>query len=245
MQTRFREAMARLENEHWWYRARRAILERAVDRFVGDTNLALTIGVGISREAEMLCRRSRLVTIDRARLDPRCKEIALPARADAVALPFADATFDAVFLFDVLEHIEADELALAETRRVLRPRGHLLLTVPAFMFLFGLQDVVSEHKRRYRRNALGELVERAGFRVRYSTYFNTLLFPPIAAVRLMRKLLPARSPADNGGGGSDFDLRLPAPAEKLLEGLFTLERHAIDRARLPFGVSILCAAVRD
>ena len=240
MQEHFREAMAHLENDHWWYRARREILETAIDRFVGPTERALTVGVGFTREAEMLSRRTRLVAIDRAPIDPSCREIALAAQADATALPFGDASFDAVFIFDVLEHIESDDVVLSEIRRVLRPEGKLLLTVPAFMFLFGLQDVVSEHKRRYRLRPLADLMKRQGFEVDYATYFNTLLFPPIAALRLVRKVFPEK-PVE---GRSDFDLRLPEALETLLEKLFALERHAIDRASLPFGVSILCSARR-
>lgn len=188
----------------------------------------------------MLSERTRLVAVDIAPVDPRLGEIALAAQADALALPFSGESFDAVFMFDVLEHIEADASVLAEIRRVLRPGGKLLVTVPAFMFLFGLQDVVSEHKRRYRRGPLLDLMRGSGFDVRYATYFNTLLFPPIAAIRMARRVLPVKEVE----GRSDFDLRLPGPVETILEKLFSLERHAIDRARLPFGISILCAASR-
>ncbi len=244
MKHQFREAMARLEDDHWWFRARRDILERAVARFVGETGLALTVGVGITREAEMLAKRTRLVAIDRARIDPRCLDVALPAQADATAIPFGDSVFDAVFLFDVLEHVDEESKALSEIRRVLRPGGKLLVTVPAFMFLFGLQDEVSEHKRRYRRRPLVDLLRRSGFQVDYASYFNTLLFPPIAAVRVFRRVFPeTRSTATNGA--SDFDLRLPGAVETALEKLFSLERHAIGNASLPVGISILCSARRS
>ncbi len=243
MKHQFRDAMARLEDDHWWFRARRDILDKAVVRFVGKTDLALTVGVGITREAEMLSKRTRLVAIDRARIDARCLEVALPAQADATAIPFGDSVFDAVFLFDVLEHVDEESKALSEIRRVLRPGGKLLVTVPAFMFLYGLQDEVSEHKRRYRRSALVEVLRRSGFQVDYASYFNTLLFPPIAAVRVFRRLFPLeRTPASNGT--SDFDLRLPGILESALERLFSLERHAIGTTALPFGISILCAAKR-
>ena len=243
MKHQFREAMARLEDDHWWFRARRDILDRAVARFVGKTDLALTVGVGITREAEMLAKRTRLVAIDLARIDSRCLDVALPAQADATAIPFGDSVFDAVFLFDVLEHVDEEAMALAEIRRVLRPGGKLLVTVPAFMFLYGLQDEVSEHKRRYRRRSLVDLLRRSGFQVDYASYFNTLLFPPIAAVRVFRRVFPSeRPPAKNGA--SDFDLRLPGAIENALEKLFSLERHAIGNAPLPFGVSILCSAKR-
>jgi len=243
MKHQFREAMARLEDDHWWFRARRDILDRAVARFVGKTDLALTVGVGITREAEMLAKRTRLVAIDRARIDSRCLEVALPAQADAKAIPFGDEVFDAVFIFDILEHVDQEAKALAEIRRVLRPGGKLLVTVPAFMFLYGLQDEVSEHKRRYRRRPLVDLLRRSGFEVDYASYFNTLLFPPIAAVRVFRRVFPRERPPE-ANGASDFDLRLPGPLENALEKLFSLERHAIGNAALPFGISILCSAKR-
>jgi SAM-dependent methyltransferase len=246
MKEPFRRAMARLEDDHWWFRARRDILDRAVERFVGETGLSLTVGVGITREAEMLAKRTKLVAIDRAAIVPRCLTVALPAQADAVALPFASGVFDAVFIFDVLEHVEEEDRALAEIHRVLRPGGSLLVTVPAFMFLYGLQDEVSEHKRRYRLKPLTGLLSRSGFEVSYATYFNTLLFPPIAAVRVFRRVFPkgpkAAEPSRNGE--SDFDLRLPAPLETVLEKLFAFERHALGSTSLPFGISILCSARR-
>ncbi len=116
-----------------------------------------------------------------------------------------------------------------------------LITVPAFMFLYGRQDVVSEHKRRYRRGPLTRLLEKAGFDIEYTSYFNTVLFPPIAATRLLRKILPERN---SNNGASDFDMRLPQRIERTLESLFSLERHAVGRVQLPFGVSILCSARR-
>ncbi len=240
MKQEFRDAMAHLEGEHWWYKARREILETAVERFAGDSKLALTVGVGFTKEAEMLSRRARLVAIDLAPIDPRCREISLPAQADATALPFKNGTFDAVFIFDVLEHIDADTRVLEELHRVLRPMGRLLVTVPAFQFLFGLQDEVSHHKRRYRKGPLKGLVRGSGFEIDYATYFNKLLFPPIAAVRLFRRVFPA----DAEAGKSDFDMRLPGSIEAVLEKLFSFERHAIDRTSLPFGISILCSARR-
>jgi len=241
MQEHFRRDMGRLEDDHWWYRARRAILERAVDQFVTDHPRALTVGVGAKREAEMLSNHSRLVAIDRAPIDRECTQFALAAQANALALPFRDGSFDAVFVFDVLEHLD-DEKALAELHRVMRSGALLLITVPAFMFLFGRQDVVSEHKRRYRLGPLADLLERAGFRVDYKTYFNTLLFPPIAALRVLRRFFP--EPTSDEPSGSDFDLRFPPLVETGLERLFGLERHAIGHASLPVGISILCSAHR-
>ena len=93
---------------------------------------------------------------------------------------------------DVLEHIEDDRGALAEIRRVLRPGGTLLATVPAYRWMWGPQDEISHHYRRYVRDELSEKIEASGLRLRRATYFNTLLLPAVAAVRLAHRLRPPR-----------------------------------------------------
>jgi hypothetical protein len=111
-----------------------------------------------------------------------------------------------------------------------------LFSVPAFPFLWGRQDVLSHHKRRYRKLQLKERVEAAGLRVEHLTYFNTLLFPPIAAVRFMMRPLLARSVAK---GGSDLSVKLPLGLDGLLYHSFACERAWVSRRTLPFGVSML------
>lgn len=242
MKDSFRQEMLTLEGEHWWYRARRSILERALARFIGPTQRGLTAGVGAREEAELLSRFTNLVAIDIAPMDPAFNVHGLATQADAARLPFADSSFDAVFLFDVLEHIEDDRRALSEFHRVLTEQGKILLTVPAFMFMYGLQDEISGHHRRYRRTALGQLLRESGFRVSYLGYFNSFLFPPIAAIRGLRKIVPTRRTPRGSGG--DFDMRLPSILEKTLETLFRAERHAIPNWELPVGVSLMAYADR-
>jgi SAM-dependent methyltransferase len=209
-----------------------------VDRFAPAPRRSLAVGIGASAEAEMLARRTRLVAVDLARPQPRCGELALAVQADASRLPFAAASFDAVFAFDVLEHIQDEDAALEEVRRVLRPDGSFVLSVPAFPFLFGRQDVVCHHHRRYRRSRLVPLLQAHGFSVDHASYFNSLLFLPVAAIRAGRRLLRTADPPDR----SDFDLRLPRPVERLLEKAFSAERHLVTRGAMPFGVSLLCVA---
>jgi SAM-dependent methyltransferase len=151
-------------------------------------------------------------------------------------LPFADGAFDLVTALDVIEHIDDDVAALGELRRVLRPGGRLLVAVPAFTFLWGRQDEVSHHRRRYTRATLARALAQAGFAVVRESYFNTLLFPPIAAVRLGRRLL--RRP---GRRQSDFELG-PARLNGLLGAVFGAEAALVARTDLPFGVSLLALA---
>src|SRR5438477_9939893 len=92
-------------------------------------------------------------------------------------------------MLDVLEHIADERATLAEVTRVIRPGGHLLVSVPAYRFLWGAQDEVSMHHRRYSARLLRERVEAAGLVVRRLTFFNTLLFPPIVGIRIIRRLI--------------------------------------------------------
>jgi SAM-dependent methyltransferase len=165
----------------------------------------------------------------------RTEVVHVPADAP---LPFEDGTFQLVTAFDVLEHIEDDVTALVELRRVLAPGGVLLLSVPAFMFLWGDQDAISHHFRRYRAPQLAARLREAGFTVEKTSYFNTLLFPPIAAVRVIRRLLRAPS-----AERTDFTIGPPA-LNAVLGRAFGAEAIAVTRARLPFGVSALAVARR-
>jgi SAM-dependent methyltransferase len=156
-------------------------------------------------------------------------------RADAGALPFADQAFDLVCALDVLEHLDDDAAAARELYRVLRPGGVLVIFVPALRLLWGLQDDVSEHRRRYGRAQLGALVAAAGLRIERLTFFNTLLLPPILAGRLAMCLLPPRTlRSENDLGG---------PVLGGLAGLiFSAESAFVCRADLPIGVSLACVA---
>ncbi len=241
MKEHFRESYEGLAREHWWFRARRRILEQAVEGWIPRPTRALAIGIGGRAEAEMLTARFPLTAVELAPLDPELAEITTGVRADAVALPFESGGFDTVFLFDVLEHIEDHEAAAREIHRVLRPGGHCLISVPAFQSLFGPVDYIAEHKRRYRKRELENLLGRCGFRIEHSTYFNTVLFPPIALIRILRRALPAPKNETH----SDFDLRLPERLERVLESIFALERHMVGRIPMPFGISLLCSISRS
>ncbi len=148
------------------------------------------------------------------------------------ALPFADASFDLVTSFDVLEHLPDDRAALVELRRVARPDGLLLVTVPALPALWSSHDVAAGHRRRYRRAGLVRVAAAAGWRLREATSFNTLLLPVAAALRLATRRSPARSDVRRGGGR----------AVRLLEPALALEARALRAGlRLPVGLSLLAA----
>jgi SAM-dependent methyltransferase len=236
----FYPAYFELEGRHWWFVGRRKVFLELLDRKPPRDAEILDFGCGTGAFLEYLDRFGSVIGVDadesavsfcHARGRTEVLHAPLGSR-----LPFSDGAFDVVTTLDVIEHIEDDVAALAELRRVLRPGGLLLVAVPAFMFLWGKQDEVSHHQRRYTARTLRGALAQAGFRVDRTSYFNTILFPPIAAGRLGRRLL--RAP---GSAQSDFELG-PSWLNQILGAVFGSEARIVSRRGLPFGVSVLALA---
>jgi len=148
-------------------------------------------------------------------------------------IPF-DNGFDLICMLDVLEHIDDDLATLQSVRDKLNQKGIFLITVPAYKFLWSAHDVVSHHKRRYIRKQLTDLVSKSGLIVKYTTYFNTFLFPVIVIVRTLNNIF---------GMNSGSDVNLPSnPVNNLLTKIFFSERALLPTISFPFGVSILLIA---
>ena len=231
----------RVEQSHWWYIGRRKIIAGFVDeicRKVTDrrarildvgcgtgANLLLLSkygdaeGVDVSEDALAFCRERGL------------SQVRLGAGEE---LPYDRDTFDLVTAFDVVEHMDDDLAGLKEMRRVLRPGGRVLLFVPTFMFLWGLQDEVSHHRRRYRLPELQRVLEEAGFEIERSTYANLMFFLPILIVRKLMRLTGVRTASEN-------NINVTA-LNGVLGQLFGLESWILRYLDLPFGVSGLCVA---
>ena len=154
----------------------------------------------------------------------------------AEQLPFSAGCADLVTSMDVIEHLD-DDAALADYRRVLRPGGKLLLTVPAYQWLWSDHDVWAAHRRRYSRRTLRAAVEQAGFRPGRVTYFNSFLVPPAAVLR--------RTPARHLVKGEQDEVGAANPTvDRLMTGLATMERKWARHHQVPFGLSIACLATR-
>lgn len=160
---------------------------------------------------------------------------------DGNTLPFEDSSFDVVTSFDVIEHVEDDATIVAEMHRVLRPGGLLVVTVPAYPFLWGRQDEISHHYRRYVRSGLKARLTGAGFDLERVSYFNTLLFPGIAAIRLLRR---GEGQTDGEEVSSDFEMTGEGLVNRMLARLFASEAALVARRDLPFGVSLIAVARR-
>lgn len=234
------DRMFEVEETHWWYRGRRALVRAALDRYAPDTGQRLATldlasatgmsfrfltdrcdvrGVDISDETIRLCARRG---IDRI------------VQGDALALPFADASFDLVLALDAFEHFEDDQLAMDEVFRVLRPGGLLVATTPAFMALWSPHDEAYHHFRRYTRPQLRQRLETSGFVTERMSYSSMALFLPVWALRRVRALLPS----GDGEPTSDFSVPMPWPLEQLAAGITAAEVALEKRVDLPFGVSL-------
>ena len=241
MEAQVYERMAELDSSHWWFVARREILEEVIRRIVRPPENAriLEIGCGTGHNLPML---SKFGPVEASELDDKARALAsarFGRRIEAAALPdlsvFPEAHFDLVALLDVLEHVPDDRSALAAIRTRLKPGGKLLVTVPANPWMWSAHDVAHHHHRRYRKAELGKAARAAGYEVELLSPFNSLLFPLVAAARIAGRLT-GRESAD--------DAMPPRPLNSVLRGIFALESALVGRVPLPVGVSLVAVLRR-
>jgi dTDP-4-dehydrorhamnose reductase len=230
----------KIEKEHWLMKIRRTIVQDSLDRYLGKAPkhtklLDFGCGSGIFvEELEKAGFDAHGVDIsDEAVRFGALQGIKNLSVIDSHKINFPDNTFDVVLSMDVLEHLEDEEWALKEIERILKPNGIFVVMVPAYMFLWGVQDEVAHHYRRYTKGSLLKVVkDKTKLNTVRSTYFNTFLFTPIALVRLVSRLFKIK------GRESDFDLNSPM-LNKILFSIFNFERKILKKINFPFGVSIL------
>jgi SAM-dependent methyltransferase len=247
MKKEFYAEYFKIEDKHWWFVGRRNIFLSVLDKYLprpadGRERRVLDLGCGTGTMLKYLSRYGRAQGVDMDEGAVQfCHERGVydVQQVGEMPLPFEDDTFDLVTALDVVEHIEDDRAALRELNRIIRPGGMLMISVPAYRFLWGAQDEISHHKRRYTAPEVRERMLEAGFKIRRLSYFNTFLFPPIAGIRVLR---PYK--AGSASLKSDFTMTKPGPANSILGKVFALEAPLVQRTNLPFGVSILCLAYK-
>ncbi|MBF0421380.1 MAG: class I SAM-dependent methyltransferase [Magnetococcales bacterium] len=233
--------MAEVQDRHWWFRGRRAILLRLISTLaLPDHPQILDVGCGTGANLPVLSEFGQVWGMDNnefALQTVRKKSDVIVAHGSLPGtIPFADQRFHLITLLDVLAEIKSDREAIAALSRRMLPGGWLVITAPAFDFLWSSHDVMSHHHRRYTASQLVSSLTAAGLEVHFSTYFNMFLFVPIFVIRLMKRWLHL-FPGDDSGAVP------PGPINNALFSLFKLEGHVIGRGKaLPFGVSVLVVA---
>jgi SAM-dependent methyltransferase len=237
------DRMAAFARTHWWYQGRRELVSVLLGGQLAPGSSVIDVGCGTGDNLGTLeALAGGPVTgvelsehaIKRAPAGPVGTRVGI---ALAEHLPYRDAAADVLTSMDVIEHLDDDRVALAEYHRVVRPGGWLLLTVPAYQWLWSVHDETAAHRRRYSRARLEEAVGGAGFVVERTSYFNSFLVPPAAALR--------RTPLRRFASDNDEEVGQASPfVSKVMAGLSGLERRVIRRRRMPFGLSIILLARR-
>lgn len=235
--------LAATEESHWWYLGRRAVLTSILSRMDLPPNARiLEIGCGTGGNLEMLAAFGKVRGME---MDAAARELAAQKSQNRVEIragacpndiPFAGEQFDLICLFDVLEHIAEDEETLSALHGLLAPGGKLLITVPAYPWLWSAHDVFYHHKRRYTRKELIAKARDAGLSIRRASHFNACLLPLAVAGRLKDRIFRTSTTC-----GTKM---LPAPVNFAFGTIFGAERFLLRGCNLPFGLSLLAILER-
>ncbi len=247
MEPSFYETYYRHENSHWWFRWRYELITGLVGGLnPSPTFRILDAGCGTGQMLRHVSQFGHAVGVDSS---PEAIHFAASRDVDRLVLgsifdlPFAPDSFDCVLSLDVIEHVDDDRELVRALFSVVKPGGHLIVTVPAFQALWSEHDEVNWHKRRYRSGQLERLLHETGLEIERMTYCNTFLFGPILAARKLKNLKNRVIPRRDRAALPDSDLNeLPKPLNEALFWLMRAERRFMRRRDLPFGVSLLAIA---
>jgi len=227
-----------VEDKHWWHVAKRNSSIAFVNKYLKKSaKRILDLGCGTGKMMESLEKFGRVWGVDiSSSAVSYCKQRGLKNVfvGSSYNLPFNSDYFDLVTIFDVLEHTD-EEKTLAEVRKVLKSDGTLVLTVPAFSWLWSQWDVVLHHRKRYDKKSLTNVLENNGFKILHCTYMFSFLILPIVFVRAFKSLFFKTN------YGSDFRVSVG-----ILNSFFiwmsALERFFVIRFSVPFGSTLICVA---
>jgi SAM-dependent methyltransferase len=234
--------MNNVEDSHWWFVGRRAILESFLASInsklqIPNSKLSiLDVGCGTGANLEMLKQFGEAEGVDVS--DDALEFCRLKGlkvhKGLAESLPFADESFDLVTALDVVEHLDDDVAGLKEMHRVLKADGKTLIFVPAFMWLWGVQDDISNHRIRYTREQITERLNAAGFKIERATYANITFFLPILLGRFLMKVTGIKPESENNVNISALN--------GIFGKIFSAEKYWLNKTNFPFGVSIVIVA---
>ena len=243
MQQHTYSIMYEIEGTHWWFAGRRRIISgfvKEICKGFEQRPRILDVGCGTGANLEMLAEFGSAEGVD---VSPDalsfCRQRGLSGvrLGEAEKLPYPDESFDLVTGLDVVEHLDDDLAGLREMRRILKPGGRALLFVPAFMFLWGVQDDISHHRRRYTMRQLQETARKAGFDIERSTFANITFFLPTLIGRVLMRITGFRPESEN-------NLTIGF-LNKPLGMILGAESFWLRHLNLPLGVSAICVARRS
>lgn len=229
-----------IQKKHWWFVTKKAIVLDTISRYFGSPAGAKVLDIGCGSglmlnslekvgETFGMDMSDEAISFSKEVFNGRVEKGFLPDR-----IPYDENFFDLIVALDVIEHVDEDLASLRAIHSRLASGGKAVITVPAYMFLWSSFDEMNEHKRRYTLSELNRKLVQAGFTVEKITYFNTLLFPAVFAVRMLNNVF-------GRDGASDVDMPV-RPLNFLLGKIFGLEKYLIRLFDLPFGVSVLAVA---
>jgi SAM-dependent methyltransferase len=226
------------EDRHWWYRGRRTVLDGVIAELglPADPRI-LDAGCGSGRFMVELAKLGAVTGVELSDTSvnlARERQLGEVVEGSVLEMPFPESSFDLAVSLDVIEHLEDDLAALRELRRTVVPGGALLVTVPAYQWLWSGHDEINHHHRRYTRRSLQRVAEQAGWRQVRTTYFNSLLLPVAILLRVLDRFSTKTTE-------SSLDLWIPPePLNWMLERPLALEAALIARGgRIPAGLSLL------
>lgn len=230
--------MAATESRHWWFRARRKIIESTIAGMaLPAAARILEVGCGTGGNLVMLARHGQVSAME---MDDHARQMAVEKTQGSFVIhagscpddiPFQGERFDLICLFDVLEHIEQEVATLNRLRQQLVPGGRMLITVPAYQWLWSAHDTHLHHKRRYTAKRLRRVFRDGRLKVDRITYFNMLLLPLAALGRLLDRAMSRQQPSGTTTPA--------APINATLHAIFASERHVLRHIDLPAGVSLM------
>jgi SAM-dependent methyltransferase len=232
------DIMAENSDHHWWWLSRRRLVSQMIRelKLPADAKI-LEIGCGSGADLEELGQYGKVHGLEQ---DPEMLKIAQGRQIADVRggqlpdqIPFNE-KFDLIVLLDVLEHIQDDARSLEAIRNALAPGGVVLITVPAFQFLWSKFDEVLHHHRRYVQDGMDNLLQSKDFSLIRASYFNTILFPVAFLVRLINRMMTTVTST-----GLKKPLKI---VNIIMMGIASFERRLIKTTRLPFGTSLIVVA---
>jgi SAM-dependent methyltransferase len=244
METNEYASMFHLEDFYWWFVARRQLVEDLLGRVLSPNRnkLVVDIGCGTGANERVLSQFGKVISVDFSVDALRfCSSRGMKGllSCNAEDIPIRTGVVDAITILDCLEHVDDDLIALSEMYRILRPGGILLLTVPAYGFLWSEHDEALHHRRRYGSMELKNKMESVGFGLEQVSFFITTMFFPILALRVLQNLFK------NDVHPQTTHILLPHWINSLLISILAIERMLCKRGlNLPFGVSLVAVGTK-